>query len=111
MSQHSDAIRFQHMLDHCREAVSLCIDKDRDSFMDDRVLQLAVVRLIEIVGEAASKISKPWRDEHPDIPWQDIIGMRNKLIHGYDYVDLEVLWDTVKDDLPTLISALETKKN
>jgi len=65
------------------------------------------VRLVEIVGEAGARVSKEERAKHPQIPWDDVVGMRNRLIHGYDMVDLDILWDTVKDDLPRLIEALE----
>jgi uncharacterized protein with HEPN domain len=72
-------------------------------------LQLALVRLIEIIGEAATRVSKETRAACPIIPWDDVIGMRNKLIHGYDSVDLDILWDTVTDDLPPLIEELEKR--
>lgn len=110
MSRHNDVVLFRHMLDHANEAIGLIKGKDRDQFKSDRVLQLALIRLIEIVGEAASKTSKEWRELHSDIPWQDIIGMRNKLIHGYDYIDIDVLWDTVQGDLPHLVEMLRDIK-
>ncbi len=72
------------------------------------MLQLALTRLVEIVGEAAARVSSERQARHPDIPWRIIAGTRNRLIHGYDVVDLDVLWDTVTDDLPPLIVQLET---
>ena len=107
MSKHDDAVRLRHMLDHAREAVALIQDKRCAHLEDSRVLQLALVRLIEIVGEAASHVSEQERGKHPQIAWAQIIGMRNRLIHGYDFVDTEILWQTVKEDLPELIRILE----
>lgn len=73
----------------------------------NRMLQLALTRLVEIIGEAASRVSHETRSRYPEIPWAEIIGMRNRLIHGYDFVDLNILWNTVKIDLPPLIEQLE----
>ncbi len=67
---------------------------------------MAATRLVEIVGEAAAKISPEIQAKYPSIPWSQIIGMRNRLIHGYDAVDLDVLWDTLEVDLPSLIAEL-----
>lgn len=107
MSQHEDKIRLQHMLDHAREAVALVKDKSRASLDHERLLQLGLVRLIEIVGEAAARVSAQGREKYPSIPWREAAGIRNRLIHGYDTVDLDVLWDTVALDLPPLILELE----
>ncbi len=107
MSRHSDPVRLRHMLDHSREAVALVADKTRAHLSGNRLLQLGLVRLVEIIGEAAARVSKDGRARCPTIPWDDVIGMRNKLIHGYDMVDLNILWDTVTDDLPRLIRELE----
>ncbi|OFW37550.1 MAG: hypothetical protein A3F70_18060 [Acidobacteria bacterium RIFCSPLOWO2_12_FULL_67_14] len=108
MSRHSDLVRLRHMLDHAREAVALVAGKDRTDLANTRLLQLGLVRLVEIIGEAAARVSKDERERCPTIPWDDVVGMRNKLIHGYDRVDLSILWDTVTDDLPRLIQELET---
>jgi len=72
------------------------------------VLSLALVRLLEIVGEAAGRISKQVCACHPEIPWPEIIGLRNRLVHGYDAVDYDILWQIITDDLPALVSMLET---
>ena len=64
-------------------------------------------RLLEIVGEAASRVPAEERTRHPDIPWPEIVGLRNRLIHGYDSVDFDILWQIVTHDLPPLIAALE----
>ena len=107
MSQHDDAVRLRHMLDHAREAVAALKDRPRADLDDDRLLELALLKLVEIIGEAASRVSDAKRAECPGIPWPQVVGMRNKLVHGYDEVELAVLWDTVKDDLPPLIAELE----
>ncbi|MBM4431900.1 MAG: DUF86 domain-containing protein [Chloroflexi bacterium] len=95
------------MLRYAREAVSLAQYRTRSDLDTDRVLGLALVRLIEIVGEAASRVSAPTRERHPQIPWSEITNMRNRLIHGYDAVDMDILWQTLQQDLPQLIAALE----
>jgi uncharacterized protein with HEPN domain len=95
------------MLDHAREAVELARGKTREDLANTRLLQLGLVRLVEIVGEAAASIPRDQRAKYPGIPWQDVIGMRNKLIHEYDTVDLDILWDTVSVELPDLIMSLQ----
>ena len=107
MTQHNDIIRLRHMLDHAKEAVDLIAGKDRVELQHDRVLELALIRLVEIVGEASAKISSATQKKFPSIPWRHVIGMRNRLIHGYASVDLDVLWDTIEVDLPTLVDVLE----
>jgi len=74
----------------------------------DRMLTLSLVKAIEIIGEAASKVTKECQDAHPDVPWQDIVAMRNRLIHAYFDINLGILWNTVVQDLPPLIATLET---
>lgn len=107
MTRHDDIIRLRHMLDHAREAVKMAEGKNRTALRNDRMLELALVRLIEIVGEAAGKVSSDGKARFAGVPWPQIIATRNRLIHGYDAVDLDVLWDTIENDLPDLISKLE----
>ena len=94
------------MLEHATEAVALCGTRNATDLRKDRMLSLALTRLIEIIGEAATRVSKTTRDSHPEIPWPDVIGTRNRLIHAYDEIDHDVLLETVTDDLPPLIAAL-----
>ncbi len=61
--------------------------------------------LVEIIGEAAARVGTESREKYPSIPWLQVVGIRNRLVHGYDAVDLDVLWDTIIDDLPRLSSA------
>lgn len=107
MTQHNDMIRLRHMLDHSKEAANLIAGKDKTELQHNRVLELALIRLIEIVGEASAKVSSETQAKYPSIPWPHVIGMRNRLIHGYDSVDLDVLWDTIEVDLPPLIAEIE----
>jgi uncharacterized protein with HEPN domain len=95
------------MLDAAREATSLTAGKSRSDLDRERTLALALVKLIEILGEAASRVTERGRQAHPAIPWRDIVAMRNRLIHGYFDIDLDRVWDTVTDDLPPLVAALE----
>ncbi len=103
----SDRIRLQHMLDAAKEAMDFAKAHGRSDLNTNRMLTLALVKSIEIVGEAASKLGPELRAQYPDIPWQDIVGMRNRLIHAYFDVDLDRVWDTVTDDLPPLTAALD----
>jgi len=103
----NDLIRVRHMAEASRDALSFVANKSRADLEENRLLAFALMRCIEIVGEAASKVSQESRQAFPEIPWVDIIGMRNQLIHAYAEVDLNVLWKTVADDLPALIKMLE----
>lgn len=95
------------MLDAAEEAVSFIVGRRREDLDTDQILALALVRSIEIVGEAGARVSGGGRAEVPDIPWRQIVAMRNRLIHAYFDVDLDVVWRTVKDDLPPLIETLK----
>ena len=103
----ADLIRLRHMLDAAREAISFARNKNRIDLYSDRMLVLSMVKSIEIIGEAASTITKEFREKQKEIPWANIIAMRNRLIHVYFDIDLDRVWDTVTDDLPPLIATLE----
>ena len=94
------------MLDHALEAVDLAKGCSRSSLDTDRKLNLALVRLVEIIGEAAVHVSAATQKCFADIPWQDIVGIRNRVIHGYDQVDFDILWDVVELHLPPLVDQL-----
>jgi uncharacterized protein with HEPN domain len=79
---------------------------DETAFLKSRLHQNAVIRSLEIIGEAAGKISPEFRAAHPEILWREIIGMRHRLIHGYGEVRLDVVWKVIQDHLPSLIAAL-----
>ena len=101
-----DLIRVRHMLDAAREALSFAKNKKRKDLDSDRMLALSLVKEIEIVGEAAANITKETKDKYLEIPWPNIVAMRNRLIHAYFDIDYDRVWDTVSDDLPNLISTL-----
>ncbi len=107
MSKHDDGVSLRHMLDHAREAVALIQNRSRSDLDTDRMLSLALVRLTEIVGEAATRVSMSRRKRHPEILWSQIIGLRDRLIHGYDVIDFDILWQILTVDLPALITMLE----
>lgn len=107
MTPPDDRSRLQHMLDHAIETVQMAKGRTRQDLDSDRQLNLALVRLLEIVGEAAGRVREETRSKHPRIPWLDVVGLRNRLIHGYDTVDFDILWDIVKDDIPKLIPELK----
>jgi uncharacterized protein with HEPN domain len=90
-----------------RETMNLVAGKSRTALDASRILSLAIVRLLEIVGEAAGRVPDDARQAHPKIPWSQIIGMRNRLIHGYDQVDLDIVWVVVTSDLPALVAQLD----
>jgi uncharacterized protein with HEPN domain len=95
MSRHDLFTRVRHMRDHAREAVELAAGRTRADLDRDRVLNLALVRLAEVIGEAASQVPAEFRERYPEVPWQQIVGLRHRLIHGYDSVDFEVLWTII----------------
>jgi uncharacterized protein with HEPN domain len=102
-----DRVRLQHMLDAANEALTFIQGRIRADLDNHRMLVLSLVRELEIIGEAASKVSADTRSQNPSIPWQDITGMRNRLIHAYFDVDLDTVWNTVTKDLPLLKAELE----
>jgi len=95
------------MLDACREALSFVKDRKQTDLYTDRMLLLSLVKEIEIIGEAAIQVSDPCRRDLPEIPWEDITGMRHRLVHGYFDIDPKIVWRTVLDDLPPLAQTLE----
>lgn len=108
MSKRDDRVTLQQVLAHVEEAIDLAQIEGVDKFAKDRVTQLALTRLVEIIGEAANRLSKDFQLSNSSIPWSEIISMRNKLIHAYDAIDLEILWNTITQDLPLLL--IELKK-
>jgi len=90
-----DAVRLRHMLDAAREAVEFAQGQTRSELDRNRMLVLSLVKDIEIVGEAAFQISPSTRNQLQDIPWDDIIGMRHRLVHAYFDINLDILWRTV----------------
>ena len=106
MSRHDPLIRFHHMLDYAREAVQMAGERTSAEIEKNRQLGLALIHLVELIGEAASQVPRDLQTKYPQIPWLKIISTRNRLIHGYDYVDYDILFDTIKNDLQPLVEAL-----
>ena len=94
------------MLDAAQEAVSFLGTLKHDTLEHNRLVSQAIVRSIEIVGEAASHLSKEYKENNPELPWAQIIGMRNRIIHAYFDIDYALVESTVKQDLPVLIGQL-----
>ena len=97
-----DKAYLQHILDAISDAEKFLENITQDAFFKNKEKQYAVLRALEIIGEATKNLSKEFRAKHREIPWRDIAGMRNKLIHEYFGVNLELVWTTVKNRLPEL---------
>ena len=95
------------MLENAEKALSFVHGMDYDGFCADEKAVYAVIRALEIIGEAARQIPDEVRQDNPEIQWREIAGMRNKLTHEYSGVNTKVIWRTVHEDLPTLISLLQ----
>jgi uncharacterized protein with HEPN domain len=107
MSRRNDTVYLRHMQDYARDALAMIEGRSRADVETDRTLRYALLHVTCIMGEAAGRVSVDTRSVWPQIPWRPIIGMRNRLIHGYDIVDMDVLWSTVVDDFPPLLASLE----
>ncbi len=95
------------MLLAARDAQEFARGLTREQLETSRLHQLAVLKALETIGEAAAKVSESFRAAHPEVPWREIVGMRHRLVHGYFEVDLDEVWSTVQNDLSPLITALE----
>jgi uncharacterized protein with HEPN domain len=96
------------MLEYAREALESIQGKTREDLDSDRLSAHGLVRLMAVIGEEANRISPEYRAAHATIPWSQIISLRNRLIHGYDAVDLDILWEILNQDLPPLVAELES---
>jgi uncharacterized protein with HEPN domain len=102
----ADRVRLRHILDAARQALSFVQGRVRGDLDCDPMLQHALVRLLEVIGEAAKGISNEARSAHANVPWREMAGMRDRLIHAYFDVDLDRVWKTVTERLPPLIEQL-----
>ena len=102
-----DLTRLRHILDAAREAISYVEDIRLEEFEGNRPLQHAIIRCIEIVGEASSRLSRQLREANPEVPWAAMIGMRNRIVHAYHDIDIDVVWKTATEDLPLLLPDVE----
>lgn len=101
-----DRVRLQHMIEAAESAIQFVAGRERSELDTDRMLLFAVIRAIEVIGEAASKISEEIRAVNGGIPWKAIIGMRNRLIHAYFEINTETVWETVTVEIPAILPQL-----
>ena len=107
MSRREASVALRQMLDHAREALAMAEGKTRGDLDINRMLNLALTKLLEITGEAANRVRSDEQTRYPQIPWPQLIGLRNRLVHGYDQVDLDILWQILTRDLLPLVKELE----
>ena len=107
MSKAEDIVRLRHMLDAAQKAIVFIHNCTRVDLDKDEKLALSLTRLLEILGEAAKSVSDHCREENPLIPWRQIAGTRDRLIHGYFDVDLDIVWKIISTDLPVLVEHLK----
>lgn len=103
-----DLIRLRHMIEAARQLLAFVQGRQQSDLAADLQFSFAVQRAMEILGEAAAQVSQETRQRLPMIPWLDIVGIRNRLIHAYFQVDDKVVWETVTRDLPVLLQILES---
>ncbi len=108
MSKIDDLTRLKHMREAIVEAIGFVEGRCRQDLETERMLSLALVRLIEIIGEAANNISLEKQNQYSEIPWRKMVGMRNRLSHAYFEVDLDIVWQVVIQDLPKILPQIET---
>jgi len=107
MSRHDPRVTLRQIADHARRAQALCAERTLGQLRADWQATLALERAIEVLGEAVKRMPMELRDKHPEIPWKQIAGTRDYLIHAYDAVDYQLLWDAVQNDVPPLLAAVE----
>jgi uncharacterized protein with HEPN domain len=103
-----DAKLLLDMLHSAQLAVGYLADRNQATFESDALLQDAVARRLEVLGEAAARVTEETRSTYPDLPWREMVGMRNRIVHEYFQVDLEVVWKVVRQELQHLIERLRT---
>ncbi len=106
MSRHDARVTLLQMQDYAHRAQQAVRGRNVQDLSRDDVLRLAIERALEVIGEAANRLPTEFRAKYPDVEWRRIIGMRNVLIHGYDVIQHEVLWDTVQQSIPTLLNQI-----
>jgi uncharacterized protein with HEPN domain len=99
------------MLGYAREAHEMAQERTRADLDKERMFELAMMRLLEVIGEGATRLPDELREHHPDVPWASIIGLRNRLIHAYDRINYDIVWDILTVDIPVLIEQLERMLN
>lgn len=107
MSRHDPAVTLRQIADRAVKAQAICADQTAEELSRDWRSAMALERVIEVLGEAVKRLPPEMRDRHPEIPWREIAGTRDRLIHGYDGVDHFILWTAVQQDIPPLLTAVE----
>lgn len=107
MSWHDPITTLRQTRAFAHEAVEMVAGRTQQSVEADRVVTLALTRLLELIGESVNRVDKDVRERHKHLPWREMIALRNRLIHGYDTINFAVLWRIVQDDLPPLIRDLD----
>jgi uncharacterized protein with HEPN domain len=107
MTQHNDDITLRQMLDLASEAIAFAKGRQRQDFDTDRMWSLAMERLLITVGEASRRLSDTTRERLSQIPWAQISAFRNRIIHGYDAIDYDRVWEILESDVPALVAELE----
>ena len=107
MSVHDPDLTLRQIVEFANEVADLVSLRTRQELDRNREFRRALERCVELVGEAATRLPVDWRESHPQVPWRQIIAMRNVMIHGYDIVLPEVLWDVATSDVPKLRHAIE----
>ena len=102
-----DSVYLKHILNAISRIEEYTQGIKYEDFMDNHLIQDGVIRQIEIIGEATKRLSKEIRGRHSEIPWKDMTGMRDKLIHDYFGVNIDAVWDTVERDIPTVKNKLK----
>ena len=106
-SREGDLLHLLRMRDAAQLALQTVSNRNRDDLEKDPILQLGLAKAVELIGEAASRVSDELQTQQTQLPWRKIIGMRHVLVHNYWYVELDVVWETVRTDIPALITTLE----
>lgn len=108
MSRLYDLEYLKHIEEALKNVLHFSTGKSIEDILNNEMLSYAIIRGFEIMGEASGKISKEAREKYPQLPWKDMINMRNRLIHNYFDIDHEIIWQTIKQELPGLMSTLKT---
>ena len=107
MTLHDTTVYLRQMLDFAKEAVAFSDRHTQADLDSNRMLNLALVHLLELIGEAANRVPREQQAKYPHLPWSQMIAMRHRLVHGYDVINLDIVWNVVTQDLPPLAEQLE----
>lgn len=111
MSRHDASLTLEQIRQFVTESIEIAAGKNREDLDSHRLLELALVRLIEMIGEASNRLPEEIREQYPGIPWRNIIATRNRLIHGYDSINKDILWSIIQNDLPKMLQELNSQKS